>query len=312
MYRSILVPLDGSKFGEHALPLAMKIARQAQAALQLVHVHVPLAPLSAGNVIVYDDRPDVALQQDERTYLDKVVQRVAEHARAPVTSTLLEGRIGDALEAHASRTGVDLIVMTTHGRGSLARAWLGSVADELVRRTTSPVLLVRPHEAKLDLTQEPSLKHLLIPLDGSPMAEQIVEPAAALGSLFDADYTLVRVISPMILGRVRVDDEPADKFSQAVLDQLQTMFEQDRTAAAQYLGRLAAQFRTRSPRVQTRVLVHEQPAIAIMEEITARQIDLAAIETHGRSGLPRLFLGSVADKILRGTSVPVLVHRPRV
>jgi nucleotide-binding universal stress UspA family protein len=311
MYRSILVPLDGSKFGEHALPLAMKIARQAQASLQLVHVHVPLAPLSVANAMVYDDRLDVALQQDERTYLENAVQRVAEHARVPVTSTLLEGRIGDALEAHASRAGVDLIVMTTHGRGSLARAWLGSVADELVRRTTLPVILVRPHEAKLDLAQELSLRHVLIPLDGSPMAEQIIEPVVALGSLFETDYTLLRAISPMIMGRVRVEDEPTDKFSKDLLDRLETMFEQDRATAAEYLGRLAAQLRTRSLRVQTRVLVHDQPALAILEEVAARRIDLVAIETHGRSGLPRLFLGSVADKILRGTSVPVLVHRPR-
>ena len=90
--------------------------------------------------------------------------------------------------------------MTTHGRGPLARAWLGSVADELVRKTPIPILLTRPQEAKPVLDQAPVLRRVLIPLDGSSFAEQAMDPALALGSLTEAEYILVRVIEPMIRG----------------------------------------------------------------------------------------------------------------
>ena len=85
-------------------------------------------------------------------------------------------------------------MMTTHGHGPLSRFWLGSVADEMVRRATTPILLVRPHEKAIDLAAEPVLRHILIPLDGSALAEQVLGPAAALGSLLQCDdYTLLRV-----------------------------------------------------------------------------------------------------------------------
>ena len=87
--------------------------------------------------------------------------------------------------------------MTTHGRGPLTRFWLGSVADELVRRASVPLLLVRPHEGVPDLAQEPILQHLLIPLDGSELAEQVLEPAVALGTLMAADYSLLRIYGPL-------------------------------------------------------------------------------------------------------------------
>src|SRR5947209_4350450 len=122
MYRKLLVPLDGSTFGEHALPLALSIARRAKAAIELVHVHVPL---------VYVDYFDDALDQDSRTreqaYLDAVVQRLATVSRVPMRAVLLTGPIVDVLQEQVLATGADLIVMTTHGRGPLSRFWLGSV-----------------------------------------------------------------------------------------------------------------------------------------------------------------------------------------
>jgi nucleotide-binding universal stress UspA family protein len=310
MVSSILVPLDGSKFGEHALPYALKIARQTGARLQLAHVHVPLAPVVGEGVIAYDVRVDEELRKNERAYLDKLIPRLAEVAPVPASAVLLEGEIADELEAHVAGGEVDLIVMTTHGRGTLARSWLGSVADQLVRRAPVPVLLIRPHEALRDLTQEPSLEHVLIPLDGSPLAEQILEPAMKLAASWAADFTLVRVIKPVVLGGYVLGEKPPEKLGEAMLADLTKLHEAERKEAERYLNALADRLKKKSLRVETRVLIHEQPAVAILDEMKARHIDLVALATHGRSGLPRLFLGSVADKILRGTAVPILVQRP--
>src|SRR5438132_2909434 len=198
MYRSILVPLDGSVFGEHALPLALRLARQSGATLQIVHVHVTPAPLYVEGAPAYDAEVDAAVRKGEQTYLDRIVERMS---KGPVQAALLEGPIGQALEERVVKTGVSVVVMTTHGRGMLARAWLGSVADELMRRLPVPVLVVRPNDAKVDPAKEPGIRRICIALDGSEHSERIVGAAAELGSLLGAEYTLVQVIKPAVLGQ---------------------------------------------------------------------------------------------------------------
>ncbi|HEV3258268.1 MAG TPA: universal stress protein [Gemmataceae bacterium] len=312
MYRSILVPLDGSEFGEHALPLALGIARRAGATLQVAQVHVALAPMYAEAVLAFDNAPDNVVKQRERGYLERVVNRLATASSVPVDCALLEGPIAEAVNAQVKLTEVDLAVMTTHGRGPLARFWLGSVADELVRRLPIPLLLVRPQETKVDLSREPTFQHILIPLDGSPLAEQIIEPAAALGSLTGADYTLLRIIKPMVMGPYDPADSLPGHLDPSAVEQLQRLYRDEESEAGSYLERVAGRLRDRALKVQTRVVVHDQPAVAILEEVKAHRADLVALATHGRSGLPRLFLGSVADKLVRGTTVPVLLQRPAV
>src|SRR5260370_5209483 len=98
MYRSILVPLDGSSFGEHALPLALRLARQSGAALQIVHVHGSPAPLYAEGDPAYSAEVDAAMRKSEQAYLDRILERLANRSRTPVQAALLEGPIGEALE----------------------------------------------------------------------------------------------------------------------------------------------------------------------------------------------------------------------
>jgi nucleotide-binding universal stress UspA family protein len=309
MYRSILVPLDGSSFGEHALPLALRLAQQSGAALQIVHVHGSSAPLYAAGDPAYSAEVDAAMRKSEQAYLDRIAERLANMSRTPVQAALLEGPIGEALEECVRKTNVSLVVLTTHGHGLLARAWLGSVADELVRRLPVPVLTIRPNDAKVDLVKEAGLRRICIALDGSEHSERIVGPTLELGCLLGAEYALVQVIKPAVL-----DQHDAAATNQGLdpwlMQQLQEGHEGEQARAKAYLGRVAESLRARSLKVETRVLSHDQPAVAILEEAKARRADLLALATHGRSGLPRLFLGSAADKVVRGASIPVLLVRP--
>jgi nucleotide-binding universal stress UspA family protein len=309
MYRSILVPLDGSAFGEHALPLAIKLANGAGATLQVVHVHVPPAPLYSEAVLSYAPALEKSLRDNEQAYLDKVVERIKAASTASALAALLDGPIEEALEDRAKSTQVDLIVMTTHGRGTLARAWLGSVADELVRHLTMPIVVVRPHDGKIDLARDPGPKHILIALDGSTLSEQIVAHALTLGALWGAEYTLLRVIEPAVLGQYDTV-LPYGGFDPWLAEQLEARHAAEQAKAKEYLEQIASPLRAKSLKVETCILSHDQPAVAILDEVKARKADLIALATHGRSGLPRLFLGSVADKVVRGASVPVLVARP--
>ncbi|MCI0459981.1 MAG: universal stress protein [Gemmataceae bacterium] len=310
MYRSILVPLDGSTFGEHALPLALGLARRSGASLRLLHVYAPLAAVYAEGAVAIDPSLERDLKQQQVHYLHDVVRRIGEVSSVPVHPEVLEGQVVTTIRAAAVGSGVDLVVMTTHGRGALARFWLGSVADQLVRELPMPLLLLRPGEGRPNLTDEPTLRHILLPLDGSPLAEQMIEPAVALGSLSEADHTLLRVITPVAPLDYPVEGTTFSQRAQAIVAQIERLQAEARKEASDYLETVAQRLRSRGLTVQTRVVVESQPAPAILHQTTAGGIDLIALETHGRHGLPRLFLGSVADKVIRGSAVPVLVHRP--
>jgi nucleotide-binding universal stress UspA family protein len=303
MYRTILVPLDGSIVAEHALPLAVEIAHRAKATLHLVHVHVPVASAYSGIELTIDLSFDATVRENEQVYLERVLQQIVTASPVRVTYELLDGPVAAALCAQAVATGTDLIVMTTHGRGPLSRFWLGSIADKLVRQEPMPVLLLRPREETPDLACKPSLQHVLIPLDGSELAEEILESAIALGSLMQAHYTLLHVLEPIILPDRRFAGNAVGGFDSDLLKTLQD-------EAQAYLDRMAGRLRARSLQVQTRLITNRTAAPAILDEVREHPTDLIALATNGRGGLARLLLGSVADKVVRGSAVPVLVYRP--
>lgn len=312
MYGSILVPLDGSTFAENALPLALSIARRARASLQVMYVHSPMALVYPESTPLIDDSLIFHLKTHQRAYLDGVVQRLTGLSSVPVHCTLAEGNIADQILGQAEKSGTALVVMTTHGRGPLGRFWLGSVADELVRRLPMPLLLVRPAESAVDLACDATFRHVLLPLDGTALAEQMIEPAAALGRLMEADYMLLRVIKPILPLGAMPEGDSFGAMVESVQDRIEQVEGKLRQEAQDYLEQLAERLRGQSLHVRTQVAIEAQPAVAILDEAARSKVDLIALATHGRRGLSRLFLGSVADKVIRGTSLPVLLHRPLV
>ncbi len=316
MIRSVLVPLDGSTFSEHALPLALNIARRSGASLHLLHVQqepasiYTEAPLFAeGDEI--GDRYRRRLREQHLKYLDNVIRRLDTISGVVAVPVVREGDVATVIHDQVINGGIDLVVMTTHGRGPLGRMWLGSVADELVRTLPVQVLLVRPSEDEPDLTREPPLRRLVLPLDGSPLAERIIEPAVELGRLTDAKFTLLRVVQPPPPWLPPAAGPDRADVTANLIDRIAAGQERVRHEAEQYLEGVADGLRQRGLDVQTCVLVEEQPAEGILDEAAREGGDLIALETHGRRGLARLFLGSVADKLVRGGSVPVLVHCPK-
>jgi nucleotide-binding universal stress UspA family protein len=312
MYRSILVPLDGSHASEHALPLAHDLARRSGATLRLVHVHMraTAAPIYVEGVPIVDEQLLSLSAEHERVYLERIRERLTAAHDLPIISEVLDPLdaatpdqpIAAMLANHAAATGADLIVMTTHGRGGLARLWLGSVADALVRASPVPILLLRPAEATAGPDRPPAIRRMLIPLDGSARSEAVVDHALALGQLIRSEYTLLRVVAPLILGAGAPFTAPTD-------------FDPDRTMRLQReaqheLEHIARRLEAVGAQVHTRVLVAEQAANTILDDARQHGIDLIAMSTSGRSGLARLLIGSVADKVLRGADIPLLLYRP--
>ena len=303
MKGAIMVPLDGSAFGEQALPLARQLARKARAELHLVHVHQPVQPaMYAQDIAVYTGQLEEEARAREAEYLASLANRSAELAGVVVRRALLDGPVAPALARYAEEEGVGLIVMTTHGRGGLSRAWLGSVADALVREATIPVLVLRPRDVGTAEDDPREFRRILIPLDGSPLAEQILEPAIELGRLTDAEYTLLHVVVPPF-----VLMPPTS----AVVLEPEADGGVGPHGSEQYLAEVAAQLREAGHRVKAVVETYPNAAQGVLDYAKQNEIDLIAMSTHGRTGFSRIALGSVSDKVLRGADVPVLLLRVR-
>jgi nucleotide-binding universal stress UspA family protein len=300
MYRSICVPLDGSSFAEQALPLAAEIARRAGAILQVALVHHPVPALATALEV-----PEIEAQLDqeararEQTYLNGIVERVRKTVNAPVTGTLLDGPVADALEDHIESTGADLLVITTHGRGPMSRFWLGSVADQLMRRLHIPLLLVRPAAEAPPL---PAMRRILIALDGSPFAERAIEAATALGRPFGAEYALLMVVEPPL--------PIADPSGLMVVPLAAGSEKQLREAAKKYLDGRAELLRKEGYTVTTHPVESAGAATTIIAQADVLKVDLVALASHGAGGFERLVVGSVADKVIRGSTHPTFVVRP--
>jgi nucleotide-binding universal stress UspA family protein len=308
MIRSILVPLDGSTFGEHALPLAMSMARRLDASLNLIHVH-SLLDATYAELQVFDNTLDQELRGKEREYLHAIQKQVQDRLSIPVTIRNVDGEIAGVIREQADSLRASWVVMTTHARGPIGRFWLGSVTDELVRSLSISLVAVHPQDHPPDLAKEQAIQHMLIPLDGTPPAEQILEPALTLGKAMNAHYTLLRVVTPVY--PVTLPSEPAIFGSVAtdIMERVEKLHAELRKEATEYLDKIAQRLRAENLQVHTRVVVEEQPGVAILDSAKA-PIDMIAIETHGRGGLSRLLLGSVADKVIRGSKLPILVHKP--
>jgi nucleotide-binding universal stress UspA family protein len=297
VYDSIMVPLDGSTFAESALPLALALARRTGATLHLVTVVEPMPPLA------YEDWEADATEW-VREYLDNTVERVSAHHDGEVTMALERGDVVDILEAQAVERKADVVVMATHGRGMFSRMWLGSVADGFLHRTDRPIIMVRPEEDREPpaLDREPSFRRLLVPLDGSDLSESALEHATEFGELFDASYHLVRMVA--------YPHDLASPYVPHTTQMNQSILREATKSAEEYLEVRAERMRHRGLQVTTSVTVDAQAGHGILVEAVSTECDAIAMATHGRTGVSRAILGSSADKVLRGTHLPLLLYRP--
>ncbi|HEV3146237.1 MAG TPA: universal stress protein [Gemmataceae bacterium] len=309
MFQKILVPLDGSTLGEHALPWAISIARKARAKLRLCHVH-PLAQEAALEASpFYDEELRFKLKTKERAYLDELVTRLTPLLSTAPELILDEGDVAEQIRQQVQKTGTDLVVMSSLGRGPMGRLFLGSVTDELLRTLTLPMLLVHPHSEKVDVTGEASVKQILVPLDGSPFADQILEPAVKLAKTMNAEMTLLRVVPPLpVLEPPIAGAYPPNIDS--MLQRLEETQHQLMQSAREELERSAKQLQPRVKAVQIRV-AENVPVDEILHSAKPPAADVVALATHGRRGLTSMLLGSVSDKVIRGSQAPVLVVRPQ-
>ena len=301
MYTRILVPLDGSAFSERALSPAKALARRFGATLDLVHVHEP--PPLFGQAPMYDTQYDAEVRRQMHDAHAALVAGLAEEGGVRATATFLDGRVVPALRRHAADTRADLIVMTSHGRGGVSRAWLGSVADRLIREVDVPVFLV-PATDEYAASTTLSFRRVLVPVDGSELADGVLEHALAIGAPHETEYHLLTVVSAWPPTNLYPSVTPT-----VGRRNIERFTGEARREAERSLARVAGLLGAHGVRAHAHVIVSaEQPAQAILDFMPKHDIDVVALATRARSGIGRAILGSVADKVLRAAQIPVLVY----
>jgi nucleotide-binding universal stress UspA family protein len=300
MHRPVIVPLDRSSFAEDALPLAMQAAQRLGAPVHLVLVHLPPPPLISGaHGIEISPVIERELRVEEAEYLHAVADRLRDPEGVEVKAVLLDGPVASTIAGHVTAHDARMVVMSTHGRGGVSRMFLGSVADRLTRELHCPLLLVRPGPV-----ETPALggarRRILVPLDGSSLAESVLDQVLAIFGSEDTAMHLLRVIPvPMVTTPMGEGFAPP----QAVVD------EQLEDSEA-YLRRAASRLTALGFIVSVECCLGAQVARAISDAAEEWHPDIIAMATRGLGGLQRTMLGSVADKVLRSVTVPMLIWNP--
>ncbi len=297
MYRTILVPLDGSPWAERALPVAGHLAAQGDARVILLRAVVGE---SAAGIDVPPVHANGRTLRDAQDYLSRMADNL--DGVDIVETAAFHGDAADAVLEEIRVRKVDLVVMATHARARLDRLVHGSVAQTVLSRTRVPVLLVHDQDARY-VEHLPQPPRLLVPLDGSTFAEQALPVALDLAAQLKADVVLTQSTPPPDHVRVAEDGTIVSYVDQQV--------ESAETEARQYLTEVARELDRRiGPPTHVDVRIGP-PAGAIAQAAREHSALFVVMATHGRTSVTRLLLGSVAEAVVRNSSVPVLLVRPR-
>lgn len=295
-FNRILVPIDFSRPSLKAIPYALAISRQFGADVHLLHVTDLTRPPAPALLTL----PLVPRSQWNQRFM-KRLQALAKKYRTEGNVSALEPRTGTAYEeicAVAQELEADLIVIATHGCTGYKRMLLGSTAERVVQHSPCPVLVVRHHlhrwngAGDLRTLTGFKLAKILVPTDFSKCSHTALEYGLQLARDFGAELRLAHVIN-------RNAFPFGDKYT--ALDPAQFLRETEK----------AAQKRMRSIGAKTKGrysvrLIHGSPAAEICHAAN-EDVDLIVISTHGRTGLGHMFIGSVAEHVVRHAHCPVLV-----
>lgn len=299
MMRKIVIPLDGSRFAERVLAHISRLGTPNSAELLLVRV----IESSRYYSYVSPDAVHIFDFTQWRKEAEAYLKRVAGELRAlgyKVNTLVTDGDVATTICEVASAQDAGLIAMTTHGRSGVQRWLMGSVADRIIRTTSLPIYLVRP--GKEVLVSGPP-QQILVPLDGSALAESALSPALDLIAGTDAEVWLVQAVEiPELWGEEFISAE--------TMASLPSLEEQEIQARA-YLEKVAGALQAQGHRAHIHV-ESGHPANVIASVAAAQTIDTIVMSTHGRSGLSRWVFGSVAEKVMRLVDCPVLLVRASV
>lgn len=297
MYTRILVPLDGSATAEAVLPYAEAFAAGFKTSVELMSV-IDIGAMTthlAPDKVHHLDTIIAAEEKKCASYLKNVAKVFS---RFPTECRIVRGHPAETILETTSKDRDTLIAMATHGRSGAKRWLLGSVAEKVLRGAINPLFLVRAAAAKV--TPQRILNSIVVPLDGSSLAEQILPTVANWAQALDVEVTLIRAF-----------EFPASAYygSEDDIPDYDAFREQARKEAADYLKEKADSLIGEGVRTVSTRTIEAPAANGIISYAQTAPRAVIAMSTHGRSGVRRWILGSVTEKVVRHGDDPVLVLR---
>jgi nucleotide-binding universal stress UspA family protein len=285
-FQKILVPLDGSELAERVVLPAMRIAEDVRAKVVFLTVVSPVARPDAPGLV---ERVVQTSKYEAGLYLKSVRSRVLP-TTTEVDTAVQAGRPANEIIRYAQENEVDLIIMTTHGRSGLTRWSFGRVAEKVLRRAPCPTVILRSHQTIIP----DKIKRILVPLDGSLLAEQALPPAHDMAVALGAEIVLLQA----------VESPPLFQFGQADT----TVPGTDPQLARSYLTRIQARLQAKGIATYVEV-VAGSAADAIVDFAAANKIDLIVLCGLGSSGFQMWMFGSVTERVMKGAACTTMLIR---
>lgn len=298
MYEKIVIPLDGSELAERALDYVTGLAVASPAQVTLLHVCTPDQSESGSS------RFWVYLLEHAAQVLRSRLEDAASEG-STVDSTVLFGHAAEEILAYVKKNKVGLIAMTTHGRSGVRRFAMGSVAARVARHSTVPVLLARSDAPQETISRYWPEKRILVLLDGSEKAEQVLPHVADHAKIGGAEVVFLRVLEPLRSPAFYPPDMPGNW--EEVAERIMTHLEEECVC---YFAGLKTRLRDAGIQVRSETLegnIWDE----IIRYIERDGFDLVALTSHGRSSVARWAVGSVAETLLRKCPIPLLLVSAR-
>ena len=287
MYRKILIPLDGSKLAEDVLPYAKYLAANLQLPLDLMHVRDPETTAMSIDTM------------GEANYLQQIAATLP--TSLSVNCSVKTGRAPEAIVDTASKDAATLIAMATHGRSGAQRWLLGSVTQKVLRGSINPLLVIRPKDEGQPAA-EIRLSSIILPLDGSHLAEKIFPHVVYLAKCLKLEVVLIRAYTLPTTGYYM-----STGVLPPVIGELGANVRQE---ATDYLRSKTEELQAEGITKVSFVAEEGKGPEAIIDLARKTPHSFVAMSTHGRSGMGRWVLGSVTDRVVCYCDAPVLVIRP--
>jgi nucleotide-binding universal stress UspA family protein len=295
---AIIALYDGSPFSKRAFPWAVELARRTAAPLHIVRAHVFGVAAEQPLTTLHDER--ASLVESERNDVKRVAKRLAGPGVVTTPVLLEHGPPIPQLIEYINQQNAAWVVMATHGRGGFSRFWLGSTATSVIRECDVPIFLLPGKGRHTNV----SIKQIVAATDGSAISETILDPVAGLAKAFDANLTLVELLSAFEIEEVMHERAVSGP-----------PFDPRATAESLINAKIDKQIKRLADaglRVASLVRPTTEPiAPSLLHAAAQLGADVLALSTHGRGFWSRAAFGSVADKVMRTATIPLVVYHSR-
>ena len=300
MFDTILVPLDGSQLADCVLPHVVAIARPFDAEITLLRM---LEKNHAGTSAQLFDLLNWQINKTRAAlYLEKIQERL-QKSNIRVQTEVLEGLVAEGITEYAQNQGMKLIILSSHGRNGLTQWGISSITQKIILSAQTSLLIVRAHQYgghSDELSEAPAYRHILVPLDGSQRAENVLPIITQLANFHKSQIHLVQVVQTPEMARqmppVREDIELSNR-----------VVERNREEAERYLEQLKSRSYLEGITIQTHLITSDNAAVALHQLAEQEHIDLVALSAHGYSGNHQWPYGSMVNNFIMYGKVSLLI-----